>query len=76
MSAGILKMLEISREDVGELRTKLTEVQAENATLLEGIRYWSYCTSEGMRSGCPEKCEELADFLMGCKIAPYYMPKE
>lgn len=76
MSAGLLKMLEISREDAGELRTKLIEVQAENAKLLEGIRYWSYCMSEGMRATAPEKCDELMGFLIGCKIDPYYMPKE
>ena len=76
MSAGLLKMLSLSREDVGELRTKLIEVQVENSKLLEGIRYWSYCMSEGMRATAPEKCEELFDFLIQCKIAPYYMSEK
>lgn len=40
------------------------------------VRYWSYCTWEGMRKWCPEKREELQQFLgdeLG--ISPYdYKP--
>ena len=31
----------------------------ENKKLKEFIRYWSYCTWQGMRKTCPEKAEEL-----------------
>jgi hypothetical protein len=45
----------------------------ERDRLLEGVRSWSYCTSQGMRGECPEKVEQLADWLLSCKIAPYYL---
>lgn len=61
---------------VADAGLMIQRLAKENAKLLEGIRYWSYCTSEWMRATAPEKCDELAGFLMGCKIAPYYMPKE
>jgi len=41
--------------------------------LRDQFRYWSYCTSKGMLETCPEKVEELADFLISLKIAPYYI---
>lgn len=50
------------------------DLKKEIDRLLDGIRYWSYCMSEGMRATCPEKVEELMDFLISCKIAPYYKP--
>lgn len=59
---------------VSQLNNYIAGVNADRAKLLEGIRYWSYCTSEGMRATAPEKCDELFDFLIQCKIAPYYMP--
>lgn len=65
-----------SSELVADAGLMIQSLAKENAKLLEGIRYWSYCTSEGMRTTAPEKCDELMGFLMGCKIAPYYMPKE
>lgn len=42
----------------------------------EGIRYWSYCMDVGMREMCPEKVEELCDFLMSLGIAPYSMRRK
>jgi hypothetical protein len=63
-----------------ELRQQLAAAQAENERLrgeltrvADGVRYWCYCMSEGMRATCPEKVEELTDFLISLKIAPYYV---
>jgi hypothetical protein len=39
--------------------------------LREGVRFWSYCTDRGMMRECPEKVEELGDFMMSLGIAPY-----
>lgn len=39
----------------------------------QGVNYWSYCTDSGMRRECPEKVDELCDFLMSLGIAPYSM---
>lgn len=41
--------------------------------LRDGIDYWSYCMSQGMQQTCPEKVDELGDFLMSCKVAPWYV---
>ena len=41
--------------------------------LEDQIRYWSYCMDIGMREACPEKVEELADFLIFLRIAPYHI---
>ena len=51
----------------------LNDLIQERDRLLAGIRDWSYCTSQGMRRECPEKVEELAEFLISCKIAPWYI---
>ncbi len=51
-----------------------TMAAAEIERLRAGVAQWSYCASQGMKSECPEKVEELADFLMSCGVAPYYMP--
>jgi len=48
------------------LEKKLSELR-------EGVRFWSYCMDQGMRQECPEKVEELGDFLMSLGIAPYSM---
>ena len=53
----------------GHLCNSCEEIQR----LRDGIRYWSYCMSEGMRITCPEKVTELMDFLISLKIAPYYV---
>ena len=55
-------------------RQRIETLEAENSRLIDGVRYWSYCMSQGMRAECPEKVEQLMDFLISCKIAPYYMP--
>lgn len=49
------------------------ESQARLAAIREQVQYWSYCTSEGMRATCPEKVDELADFMIDLKIAPWYI---
>lgn len=49
---------------------------AENERIREGVRYWSYCMNAGMRKECPEKVEELMDFLISLHIAPYSTRKK
>lgn len=51
----------------------LRDLIKQRDELLKGIDYWSYCTSQGMRKECPEKVDELGDFLMRCKVAPWYV---
>jgi len=51
----------------------LRDLIKERDRLRDGIDFWSYCMSQGMRDTCPERVEELADFLMSCKVAPYYI---
>ncbi len=58
---------------LGEAKAEIERLKTETSRLIEGMRYWSYCMSEGMRATCPEKCEELMDFLISCQIAPYYV---
>ena len=64
--------------DVGYLCESCHDTQVvrdlikERDAILEGLRYWSYCTSKGMMETCPEKVEELADFLIKHGIAPYF----
>lgn len=41
------------------------------AKLAEFIRYWSYCTFQGMRVWCPEKDAELRQALGEMGISPY-----
>lgn len=58
----------------GSQHATIAKQATEIERLKDGIRYWSYCMSRGMREECPEKVEELMDFLISCKIAPYYQP--
>lgn len=51
----------------------LRDVIKERDRLRDGIDFWSYCMSQGMRETCPEKVEELAAFLISCKVAPWYI---
>lgn len=51
---------------IKELRDELKRVR-------DGVEFWSYCMSEGMRTTCPERVTELMDFLISLKIAPYYV---
>ena len=53
----------------------LSDLIKERDLLLDGIKYWSYCASEGMRVKCPEKVEELAAFLISCKVSPWYVSR-
>lgn len=48
-------------------------LEQKMAETREGVRNWSYCMDSGMRKECPEKVEELCDFLMSLGIAPYSM---
>ena len=57
----------------GHLVDLINELQSENERMLDGIRYWSYCMDSGMRRECPEKVDELADFLVSLHIAPYHI---
>lgn len=43
------------------------------AELRDGVQFWSYCTDAGMRHECPERVDELCDFLLSLGIAPYSM---
>jgi hypothetical protein len=52
---------------------EIERLKEELAKLRDNVSYWSYCMSQGMRAECPEKVQELADFLIGLKIAPYYV---
>ena len=61
-------------EIIGNGREQVALLVADRNRLLQAIAYWSHCTSEGMRLTCPEKCDELADFLISCKISPWYIP--
>lgn len=54
---------------LGYLEQKMAETR-------EGVNYWSYCTDAGMRKLCPEKVEDLCDFMMSLGIAPYSMRKK
>ncbi len=42
------------------------EAQEQIKQLLSGVDYWSHATDLGMRAACPEKAEELKDFLSRC----------
>jgi hypothetical protein len=54
----------------------LRDLIKERDRLLAGIFRWSYCASEGMKKNCPNECEDLAAFLLSCKIAPYYIERK
>lgn len=60
---------------VGLAIRHIEALEAEVKRLKEGIRDWSYCVDYGMRAECPEKVEELADFLLSVGVAPYSLPK-
>ena len=49
----------------------LRDLIKERDRLRDGIDFWSYCMSQGMLETCPEKVDELADFLIRCKVAPW-----
>lgn len=51
----------------------LATLVAERDRLKETLRRWSYCASQGMLRECPEQVEELANDLLACGIAPYYV---
>lgn len=57
-----------------EAQEQIKQLKETSDRLLLAIDYWSHCMSEGMRLTCPEKASELADFLISCKIAPWYIP--
>jgi hypothetical protein len=60
---------------IGTGREQIELLLHDRNRLLLAIDYWSHCMSEGMRATCPEKCDELASFLISCKVAPWYIPK-
>ncbi len=43
----------------------------ENEKLEEIIRFWSYCTWQGMLKYCPEKKGELLKIFRELNITPY-----
>lgn len=49
------------------------ELIAELKRVKDGVNNWSYCASIGMKSACPERVDALADFLISCGVAPYYI---
>lgn len=52
----------------------LDEINGKNpeaARLREIIRYWSYCTYNGMRRECPEKEPEFREVCRSLGIQPY-----
>ena len=55
------------------LTSEVERLEKEAKRLREGVCYWSYCMDVGMRETCPEKVDELCDFLMSLNIAPYSM---
>jgi hypothetical protein len=59
--------------EIERLRTERDTFEIELRRVRNGVDYWSYCMSEGMRKTCPEKVDELMDFLISLKIAPYYV---
>lgn len=63
-------------EIIGDGREQVALLLKDRERLINAIGYWSHCTSEGMRMTCPEKCSELADFLISCKVAPWYIPRK
>ena len=65
----------IDGEVIGTGREQIKLLLQDRERLLLAIDYWSHCMSEGMRMTCPEKCNELADFLISCKVSPWYIPK-
>lgn len=52
----------------------LRDLIKERDRLLDSIKFWSYCMSQGMLATCPERVDELANFLISCKVAPWYIP--
>ena len=51
-------------------------LREENERIREGVRNWSYCTSQGMYMWCPEKVHKLNDFLVSLGIAPFHIAYE
>lgn len=65
----------IDGEVIGTGKEQIELLLHDRNRLLLAIDYWSHCMSEGMRVTCPEKAGELADFLISCKVSPWYIPK-
>lgn len=74
MSEGSRAYVEHLREEWGlssDGRSWEEWLESEVIELREQIQFWSYCTDAGMRRTCPERCDELGDFMISLGIAPY-----
>ena len=68
--------IENIRRDWGESNSGETWelfLEKKLAEAREGIRFWAYCTDQGMRDTCPERVEELMACLLSFNVAPYSM---
>lgn len=71
--AGIDIPCHCTANTVEQWKDRCEKLEAERKRLRDGIDYWSYCMSQGMLQTCPEKVDQLTEFLMSCKIAPWYI---
>ncbi len=60
--------------DTMTLIAELKAIREERDKLREAVRFWSYCTYQGMRRECPEKESELREFCRQYGIPPHSTP--
>lgn len=60
---------------MSEQERLMREMEAKINELREFIRYWSYCTWQGMRQECPEQQLRLLEELTKVGINPYWQEK-
>jgi len=57
---------------MSQLENEFYDIEKENRELKEAIRYWSYCTRQGMLKLCPEREEELSDMFRKFNVCKEY----
>jgi hypothetical protein len=62
---------EYNKDEWKQLEALLHNMMVEIQELENGIRYWSYCTWEGMLEWCSEKKNELKEWLSKVGIETY-----
>lgn len=54
--------------EFGMMEDELESLKVDNARMREFIRYWSYCTWQGMKQWAPEQRPRLVESLREMKI--------